>query len=422
MVMDSVVGSAPGKILWFGGYAVLERPNIGVVTTVDARVTARAKRLAGAKVRFNAPQLKSRARGKLDAATGKLSVAAPEQLKLVLTAAEIATRYAVGKGKSVFGFSLNTKNALEFGYEVSKDGVNVVQKSGLGASAAVTVATIGALLALFEVAADDREVLHKLAQLSHSLATGKVGSGFDVAAAAYGSIVYTRFSPDIVKGFPADYTNEQLVALAEREWDYRIEKFEMPKVFRLTMANFVGHAMSTKSAVSEVNKFKASDPATHRRLVDGINAESLRAMDAIKAISITRRGSKGQGKALGELKAAVESGRRLTKELGIRSGVEIEADEETKLMDETVANGAYTSKLPGAGGKDSIVSLSTSREDRDRLVGFLGSKGHLRLLDVGFENKGFMAKLRQKAAGSAPVDPAANQGPLGVGEGAGMPA
>lgn len=38
-----------------------------------------------------------------------------------------------------------------------------------------------------------RETVHKLAQLSHCRAQGKVGSGFDVATAVYGTCVYERF-------------------------------------------------------------------------------------------------------------------------------------------------------------------------------------------------------------------------------------
>ena len=41
----------------------------------------------------------------------------------------------------------------------------------------------------------DPALVHNLAQYVHSKAQGKVGSGFDVSAAVYGSHVYNRFSP-----------------------------------------------------------------------------------------------------------------------------------------------------------------------------------------------------------------------------------
>lgn len=40
-----------------------------------------------------------------------------------------------------------------------------------------------------------RTIAHNLAQFVHCLAQGKVGSGFDVSAAVFGSQLYTRFNP-----------------------------------------------------------------------------------------------------------------------------------------------------------------------------------------------------------------------------------
>jgi phosphomevalonate kinase len=41
-------------------------------------------------------------------------------------------------------------------------------------------------------------ILHNLAQLSHCAAQGKIGSGFDISAAVYGSQRYSRFSPLVI--------------------------------------------------------------------------------------------------------------------------------------------------------------------------------------------------------------------------------
>lgn len=42
------------------------------------------------------------------------------------------------------------------------------------------------------------ELAHNVAQFSHCAAQGKIGSGFDVSSAIYGSQIYTRFSPSII--------------------------------------------------------------------------------------------------------------------------------------------------------------------------------------------------------------------------------
>ena len=74
----------------------------------------------------------------------------------------------------------------------------------MGSSAALATSLVGALLQWFGVirlghraGGEDRRVLHNLAQLAHAVAQGKIGSGFDVAAAVYGTQVYQRFSPEV---------------------------------------------------------------------------------------------------------------------------------------------------------------------------------------------------------------------------------
>lgn len=49
-----------------------------------------------------------------------------------------------------------------------------------------------------------RRLTHNLAQFVHCLAQGKVGSGFDVSAAVYGSQLYTRFDPKVIEDLMND--------------------------------------------------------------------------------------------------------------------------------------------------------------------------------------------------------------------------
>lgn len=77
-----------------------------------------------------------------------------------------------------------------------------VSKTGMGSSAALTTSLVGALLhalGVLDVGADvhhnSRRIVHNLAQLAHCIAQGKIGSGFDVSAAVYGSQIYNRFDP-----------------------------------------------------------------------------------------------------------------------------------------------------------------------------------------------------------------------------------
>lgn len=82
--------------------------------------------------------------------------------------------------------------------KLDEQGKAIVSKTGMGSSAALTTALVGALLQWFEVTRlglragmEDRKIVHNLAQLAHAAAQGKIGSGFDVAAAVYGKICLT---------------------------------------------------------------------------------------------------------------------------------------------------------------------------------------------------------------------------------------
>jgi hypothetical protein len=81
-----------------------------------------------------------------------------------------------------------------------------VAKTGLGSSAALITSLVTALLvqtrliAPTELAsAPARRLAHNVAQFVHCLAQGKVGSGFDVSSAVFGSQLYTRFSPAVLQ-------------------------------------------------------------------------------------------------------------------------------------------------------------------------------------------------------------------------------
>lgn len=80
-------------------------------------------------------------------------------------------------------------------------------KTGMGSSAALITSLVAALLvhlkgvdssAIMEPLGEGRRLIHNLAQYVHCLAQGKVGSGFDVSAAIFGSHIYTRFDPSVI--------------------------------------------------------------------------------------------------------------------------------------------------------------------------------------------------------------------------------
>ena len=82
-------------------------------------------------------------------------------------------------------------------------------KTGLGSSAAMTTSLVASLLVhLGVVPSRDANtklstwslgLIHNVAQLVHCAAQGKVGSGFDVSSAVWGSQLYRRFDPNVLQ-------------------------------------------------------------------------------------------------------------------------------------------------------------------------------------------------------------------------------
>lgn len=387
--MKISIASAPGKLLWIGGYSVLERPNVSFVTGVDKRVYAKVEILKENRFIFNLPQFKINIEGKFR--SGKiifdrqLTEKEMSDIKFVKITTETCLKYLKGKGKKLKGFRLTTINDPAFGIE---------NKSGLGSSAAVTTATTAAILQAYGYnIKKSKELIHKIAQFAHSKAQGKVGSGFDVAASTYGGHVYIRYSQTIIDDVPDDSTIEQIVDVIDREWDYSVQRLEFPPKFVPVIGNFISESTSTSDMIEKVNAFKRAWPKQYEQLMTELNAANQLAIAALVEINklakentekykltlkvVSKRGKsklveklQDELKIFSDFKEAFDRGRFLTKKLGELSGAPIESDEYSKLIEETKKEGAFVAKLPGAGGGDVIAAICLSRGAKRNVENF----------------------------------------------------
>ncbi|KAJ8568181.1 hypothetical protein K7X08_020903 [Anisodus acutangulus] len=75
----------------------------------------------------------------------------------------------------------------------------------------------------------DLDVVHVIAQTAHCIAQGKVGSGFDVSSAVYGSQRYIRFSPEVLSSAQnagmATPLTEVIDDVLRAKWDHEKTKF-----------------------------------------------------------------------------------------------------------------------------------------------------------------------------------------------------
>uniref|UniRef100_A0A0A0LJZ3 phosphomevalonate kinase n=1 Tax=Cucumis sativus TaxID=3659 RepID=A0A0A0LJZ3_CUCSA len=218
-----------------------------------------------------------------------------------------------------------------------------VAKTGLGSSAAMTAAVVAALLNYLGVVnlsllTGDQEqrgsagldLVHIIAQSAHCIAQGKVGSGFDVSSAVYGSQRYVRFSPEVLSsaqaaknGIPIE---EVIVDILNQKWDHERTKFSLPPLMTLVLGEPGVGGSSTPSMWIH----QATEPSQQA---------------IIKAL-------------LGARNAMLQI-RHHMRSMGEAAGVPIEPDSQTKLLDATMnMEGVLLAGVPGAGGFDAVFAVT----------------------------------------------------------------
>ena len=267
-------------------------------------------------------------------------------------------------------------------------------KTGLGSSAALVTSLTASLLChylpveVFDVASDHgKRTLHNLAQAAHCAAQGKVGSGFDVAAAVYGSCVYRRFSPSVLSSLPeagAPGFSDALAAAVSSRWDVEVRKegLGVPQGLALRMCD-VDCGSQTVSMVKKVLAWRADEAQASEKLWDELQTRNEDLAAALRTGTVD------------VLPGAIEAVRRLIREMGRASGVPIEPDTQTALLDAaTAVDGVYGGVVPGAGGFDALALLMKSDDDTNAHLESMLEKwsvekdSKVRLLDVKGEMEG----------------------------------
>ncbi|PLB42222.1 phosphomevalonate kinase [Aspergillus candidus] len=242
-------------------------------------------------------------------------------------------------------------------------------KTGLGSSAALVTALVSALVVHRTLQPDDlgiaREKLHNLAQAAHCAAQGKVGSGFDVAAAIYGSCLYRRFSPSILQSIGDVGTprfEDRLFSVVEdmdpaHPWDTGCQDFGMklPPGMQMVLCD-VECGSQTPSMVKKVLEWRQQHPATATQLWDALQANNERLV-----ISLQQHRAPQEDPAdndFATIRQLLGRSRSLLRSMTAQSGVPVEPKVQTELLDAVSAvEGVIGGVVPGAGGYDAIALL-----------------------------------------------------------------
>ncbi|KAI5656391.1 hypothetical protein M9H77_25184 [Catharanthus roseus] len=453
----AVVASAPGKVLMTGGYLILERPNAGIVLSTNARFYAIVKPIyeelkpeswawAWTDVKLTSPQMSRETMYKMSLKYLTLQCVSSSDSRNPFV--EHAIRYVVAAAYAKFdndrkdslrklllqGLDITIlgcnefysyRNQIEaqrlpltpeslallppfssitFNAEESSGQKPEVAKTGLGSSAAMTTAVVAALLHYLGVVdlssnkeAVNLDVVHMIAQTAHCIAQGKVGSGFDVSSAVYGSQRYVRFSPEVissaqsaVNGLPLE---DVIADVLKAKWDHERTKFSLPPLMTLLLGEPGTGGSSTPSMVGAVKKWQKSDPQnsleTWRKLSDANSALELhfntlsRLADEDSGVYGTvinncsmltydkwvggeNEMSQAILKALLGARDAMLEIRYHMRKMGEAAGIPIEPESQTQLLDSTMnMEGVLLAGVPGAGGFDAVfaITLGSSSEN-----------------------------------------------------------
>ncbi|OMH78478.1 putative phosphomevalonate kinase [Zancudomyces culisetae] len=270
-----------------------------------------------------------------------------------------------------------------------------VNKTGLGSSAAMVTSLVGAVLAYFgvigvknrELSEEDKQLVHNISQLSHCSAQGKIGSGFDVSAAVYGTHIYRRFSPSVIEQ-AMELSAEQAEKLLEvvdpknKKFNSVVQKINLPPGTMLRLAD-IQAGSNTPSMVSKVLKWRKDHEKEAQQLwnsIDEYNQSVVEVWHELNKLCLQDRdgyysalskcsllaarcwnkdicanGSATDDSvemntvvALGKLYATSLAIRRLMREMGERCGVPIEPQSQTQLLDRCLDSpGVCMAGVPG---------------------------------------------------------------------------
>ncbi|KAJ3768665.1 phosphomevalonate kinase [Lentinula raphanica] len=444
-MMDSTskptVVSAPGKVLIAGGYLVLDPAYSGIVISTSSRFYTVIKPLTpptANTIRVRSPQFRDSTWTyslsfdplvKVHPDVNNTSenkfvhLALQHTIALACEAHEDTTKQLLTGGLDIAIVgdndfysqraqldALNLPITLESLASIppfSAQGVTLseVRKTGLGSSAALITSLVSGLLvhlgtisttALQEDGGSERKLAHNLAQFIHCLAQGKVGSGFDVAAAVFGSHLYTRFDPRVIAPLMGDNSVQpnsllQIVSAENTSWDYHIRPFQLPPLTRIMLADvnagsdtpsFIGKVQEWRKAYPErayaiwtaIDKQNQSLASTLLRISDYHSQNPLKYASIVKFISTLQPIQWTADPSLPDFETQVAAEfhaahrtmmeiRRCMKEMGELSGAAIEPPEQTKLLDKCCAQaGVIGGGVPGAGGYDAVWVLMCEPE------------------------------------------------------------
>ena len=257
MYANSIQVSTPGKLILLGEYAVLEHAPC-LVSAVQRECTVDVKPDESPWFSINSSRSEVPNVECMFTPEGgfqfkeSLSADGHKRLRFVLS----TLKYVVQQVDSNIGGASIFINTDRFFHQPSE------QKLGLGASAAITVSLLAALMKFVDRPMTERE-LYKQAFQIHRQAQGGVGSGMDIAASATGGVIEYQMQTDPSAGGI-------------------IKPVDWPESLRM-ISIWAGHSASTQNMVQQVRAFQHDNPDRYDAIMKPMKELTRSGCEAFKS-------------------------------------------------------------------------------------------------------------------------------------------
>ncbi|XBW35883.1 hypothetical protein QEN19_001457 [Hanseniaspora menglaensis] len=398
--------SAPGKALLVGGYLVLDQEYESYVVALSSRMhsVVESKPSDEIKVKVISSQFNNDTweYSILKNSAGNLKPLEINGLKnpfVEKTILNVLNFFNAKKSNvnyeitiKIFsdpGFHSENESKVMFNgkkkFNFHKKTITNVPKTGLGSSACLVTVLTSALVSVFlnDFNVNNEEnlsLIHNLAQVAHCQAQGKVGSGFDVAAATFGSILYQRFSADLINSLPSfedegiNYGEHVLNLVNNTDWHFTHHRIQLPKGLRLIMGD-VNTGSETTKLVAKVKAWYNDNMPESLNVYKSINdgnskfISSLTIMNELAGSNveeynlILKEIEQGEfkHKVLTDISESILKIRSNFRNISKEGSVDIEPAVQTELLNNVIKQrGVLTAMIPGAGGYDAISIIATN--------------------------------------------------------------